>query len=170
MSVQDGRYVATKSALARRLGISYYTLVSSYWKRAGRPIDHSTGSAKYDVEAYRDWIATFRTAHNIGSVQPYEWNERERGLIEKNRIAAAREKFKLEVEMGEYVPRISVNKTIDTGNAIVRREMEKAFGSELPPRLEGLKAGEIRRILMSRLVEIYQHLPGQLIGNGANGH
>jgi hypothetical protein len=177
------------------LGISYRTLISDYWKLPGRPENHSEGSSKYDIKAYRDWIQSFKSAHNFGKGRriagdtnevsraeqsrsgppvTYEFNEREKALIEKNQISAKRERFKLEVEMAEYVPRVVANRVIDTGNRIVRTEMEKAFANELPPRLEGLKAHEIRRVLLTRLRQLTDHLPGHIqkvYGNGnGNGH
>jgi hypothetical protein len=149
-------------------------LVHNYWKKEGRPKDHSPGDRRYDVEAYREWVRAFKSAYNFGSrnsdpVQKYEFNEREKALIEKNQISAKRERFKLEVEMAEYVPRMVANRVIDTGNRIVRTEMEKAFANELPPRLEGLKAVEIRRVLLARLRQLTDHLPGHIqkvYGNG----
>jgi hypothetical protein len=177
--VLKGRYAPNKQILARKLCIAYRTLVTDYWKRPGRPENHSEGSSKYEVEAYRNWIRDFKSAHNFGSQQAdegakdlYPFNERERALIEKNQISAKREKFKLEVEMAEYVPRVVANRVIDTGNRIVRTEMEKAFANELPPRLEGLKAAEIRRVLLTRLRQLTDHLPGHIqkvYGTNGNG-
>ncbi len=162
--------------LAQRLGCSHWTLTRTYWPRPDRPKDHDQGSGRYDVEAYRKWIQAFKSAHNFGSRNSdpvtYEFNEREKALIEKNQISAKRERFKLEVEMAEYVPRVVANRVIDTGNRIVRTEMEKAFANELPPRLEGLKAHEIRRVLLTRLRQLTDHLPGHIqkvYGNG-NGN
>ena len=172
----NGKYVATKTALARRLAISHYRLHEN-WDRPGRPKDHDEGKARYDVAQYREWIKSWRSGHNFGTGHnadadakyKYPFNERERALIEKNQISAKRERFKLEVEMAEYVPRVVANRVIDTGNRIVRTEMEKAFANELPPRLEGLKAVEIRRVLLARLRQLTDHLPGHIqkvYGNG----
>src|SRR5262245_11342007 len=111
----QARYVGTKVELARRCGVTYYTL-SGYFKLPGHPRDHSPGSARHDVHAWREFIQTHRSAHNFGSGNnsdvPYTPNEREQALIEKNRIATQREKFRLGVEMAEYVPRVEVNRQI----------------------------------------------------------
>lgn len=121
----------------------------------------------------------WKSAHNFGTgrnadrgiLEKYPYNEREKALIEKNQISAKRERFKLEVEMAEYVPRVVANRVIDTGNRIVRSEMEKAFANELPPRLEGLKAVEIRRVLLTRLRQLTDHLPNHIQKvYGANGN
>ena len=168
------RYAHNKATLAKCLGISYRTLVSHYWDRKDRPQNHSEGTSKYDIEAYRKWIETFKFAYNFGSRESntviYEPNEREKALTEKNKASAAREKFKLEIEMGEYIPRISANRDVDTANAIVIRELYKAMEHELPPRLEMLKAAEIRKVLVTKINQIIAYLPQQFLkarnGNG----
>jgi len=94
---------------------------------------------------------------------PYTPNERERALIEKNRIATQREKFRLEVEMSEYISRQQACQQIESANAIVRRELHKALVMELPARLEMLKAAEIRKVTQAKYDEIVSHLPGLIL-------
>lgn len=168
--MRESRYTDTKQKLAVRCGISYRRLLSN-WDRPSRPKDHSQGSTRYDIVAYRNWIASWRSAHNFGSRNGefvYTPNERERALIEKNRIATQREKFRLEVEMAEYVPRVEANRQVEAGNFVVRRELHKALVIELPARLEMLKAAEIRKVTQTKYDEIVSHLPG-LILNALNG-
>lgn len=150
--------------LARRLGCSHWTLTRSYWGRPGRPKDHSPGDTRYDVDAYRTWVQSIKSAHNFGSRNAsdefvYKPNEREKALIEKNQISAKRERFKLEIEMAEYVPRREANNAIEIGNRIVLNELAKSFGSELPPRLEGLTSGAIRKVLMDKLRQLRNDVP-----------
>ena len=163
--VRESRYTDTKQKLAVRCGISYRRLLSN-WGRPSRPKDHSAGSTKYDVLAYREWIRSWRSAHNFGSRNGefvYTPNERERALIEKNKIATAREKFRLEVEMAAYIPRQQACQQIESANAIVRRELHKALVMELPARLEMLKAAEIRKVTQAKYDEIVSHLPGLIL-------
>ena len=94
---------------------------------------------------------------------PYTPNKRERALIEKNRIATQREKFRLEVEMSEYISRQQACQQIESANAIVRRELHKALVMELPARLEMLKAAEIRKVTQAKYDEIVSHLPGLIL-------
>lgn len=160
--------VPTKARLSRELGISYYTLVTKYWNRPGRPKDNSPGSARYNVQAYRDWISPMKSAHNFGTGHsngngsnghlPY--NEREQSIIEKNRIAAMAARFDLDVKMGEYVHRLQVNRDIDTANAIVKRELVKLMQHVLPPKLQGLSAAEMSKIAMDELNRVLKFLPG----------
>jgi hypothetical protein len=167
----QSRYVATKVELARRCGVTYYTL-TGYFKLPGHPRDHSPGSARYDVHPWREFIQAHRSAHNFGGAKngdvPYTPNERERALIEKNRIATQREKFRLEVEMAECISRQQACQQIESANAIVRRELQKALVMELPARLEMLKAAEIRKVTQAKYDEIVSHLPG-LILKALNG-
>lgn len=174
--MQGSKYVSTKELLARRIGISYFRLQTN-WDRPDRPKDHSSGRSRYDVAAYREWVAKWKSAHNFGSRNAddrnelgYPWNAREKALIEKNQVSAQRERFKLEVEMAEYVPRLVVNRVIDTGNRIIRNELEKAFQSELPPRLEGLSSVEIRRVLLAKLRQLTETLPAQMTQVYGNGN
>jgi hypothetical protein len=166
--VARARYVGTKVELARRCGISYYTL-SGYFKLPGHPRDHSPGSARHDVHEWREFIQAHRSAYNFGTGSngdvPYTPNERERALIEKTHIATQREKFRLEVEMSEYVPRVEANRQIEAANAVVRRELRKALEFELPPRVEMMEAPEVRKIMAQKFREITAHLPRLIIGS-----
>jgi len=173
--VVEPRYVATKEKLARAIGCRYQTLLDN-WNDPERPKDHASGKARYNVEAHRQWMNARKTAHNFGSRNAdksqlgYPWNAREKALIEKNQISARRERFKLEVEMAEYVPRLVANRAIDIGNRIIRTELSKAFLSELPPRLEGLTSAEIRRVLIAKLKQLTEELPGMLLAAHGNGN
>lgn len=160
-----GRYVATKAELAGRLGVSYWTL-NSYWERPGRPQDHAPGKARYEVSQYRDWIGGFKSAHNFGNKKnsnngngAYPVNEREKALIDKKHIEIERDKFKLDVERREYLKRAEINEAISKCNAVVRRELYKAFEYDLPPRVEGLSALHIKKMNRKRLDEVLRGLP-----------
>lgn len=168
-----GRYVATKAELAGRLGISGWTL-NSYWERQGRPQDHAPGKARYDISQYRDWIGSFKTAHNFGNKKnpasngngEYPVNERERALIDKKKIEIESAQFKLDVERGEYWKRTEVNEAVSKYNALVRRELYKAFEYDLPPRIEGMSAMDIKKALRKRLDEILRGLPKTFLAKG----
>jgi len=169
--VHESRYAATKTQLARRCGITYYRLLSN-WDRSGRPKDHSPGKNRYDVEKYRNWINGWKSAHNFGnghnSEFAYKLNPREQAYADRATAAAAREKFRLEVEMAEYVPRLSANNQIEAANTVVRRELRKALEFELPPRLVGMTAAQMRVVMIDKLKEILSHLPHKIMGS--NGY
>jgi hypothetical protein len=90
-------------------------------------------------------------------------NEREKAYAERAKIAAERERFRLEIEMAEYIPRIQANHQIEAANAVVRRELRKAMEFELPLRLEMLKAPEIRKVMSAKFRQIVAHLPGLIL-------
>ena len=157
--------------MARRLPCRYATLIE-YSKLPGWPKNHSSGKAKYDIEAIRQFINARKSAHNFGGKNGHNgvFNEREQALMERNKIAVQAARFNLEVKMAEYLPRIKVFRDIDTSDAILIRELKKAFENELPPKLEGLKAAQIRQVMVNKFAEVRRMLAGALLrAEGANG-
>jgi hypothetical protein len=115
------------------------------------------------VNLYRDWIQTWKKTKAGDPVSPL--NEKEQTLIEKKKIEIEREKLKLGIETRQFVSRDEVNERITTDYAIVRRELYKAFEHDLPPRVEGMSAMEIRKSNRKRLDEILRAMP-RLFSNG----
>jgi hypothetical protein len=143
--------------LARALGITGWTL-NSYWKRPGRPKDHADGKARYNIQEYRDWISDFKSAHNFGNGRNasdgWHASERDKAIIEKNRVATEAAIFKLQKDKGLLVPRSEVKRQADTSGELLKRELYKAAEHELPPRLEMLKASEIKKVLVGKINDI----------------
>jgi len=157
--VRQRRYAKNKIELAAAVGLSYRRLLD-YFRDPNHPADHSPGKARYDIKTWGRFIASRATAHNRGSKNgQYPISERGQLIIERNRIAIEREKIKLGVVMREYVARNEVNRAIATANAVVRGEIDRAISVELPPRLEGLSALEIKRILRRKFDTIFASLP-----------
>jgi hypothetical protein len=157
--VRQRRYAKNKIELAAAVGLSYRRLLD-YFRDPNHPEDHSPGKARYDIAAWSRFIASRATAHNRGSRNgQYPISEREQLIIQRNRIAIEREKFKLGVAKHEYLARDEVNRAIGTANAAVRREIDRAISVELPPRLEGLSAMEIKKILWQKFDAIFVSLP-----------
>jgi hypothetical protein len=156
--VSRGRYVATKVELARRCGITHRTLCR-YFNERGHPPDHSPGKARYDVEQWKGWIQGRKSAHNFGkNDNGYAPNEREKLLIEKKQIEIERERFKLDVERGKYELKSVITERILKNLGLFVRELDKSFKHELPPRLEGLSAGEIAKVCGRRLDELRERV------------
>jgi hypothetical protein len=157
--VRQRRYAKNKIELAAAVGLSYRRLLD-YFRDPNHPEDHSPGKARYDIKAWGRFIASRATAHNRGSQNgQYPISERAQLIIERDRIAIEREKFKLGVAKQEYLARDEVNRAIGTGNAVVRREIDRAISFELPLRLEGLSAIEIKKVLRQKFDEIFVSLP-----------
>jgi hypothetical protein len=174
--VRESRYASTKQELAKKLGISFWTLTRKYWERAGRPADNSSGSSKYDVRAYRKWISQFKSAHNFGTYNPdrdplqgYSLSPREKALIQKNELAAERERFNLDILHGKYEEKSVMAERVLTNVSTMFRELDKSFRHELPPRLAESSVGEIARILGAKLDEQRQQLYESFNDNGKNG-
>jgi hypothetical protein len=168
--VRQSRYAKNKTVLHQRLRISRPAL-DRLFRRPDHPIQvPGKGWDVAEWERYRDryfavWNQRLTNHSNGNGSSP---NAREQSIIERNRIATQREKFRLEVEMSEYVPRVEANRQIEASNYVVRRELHKALVMELPARLEMLKAAEIRKVIQAKYDEIVSHLPG-LILNALNG-
>jgi hypothetical protein len=61
--------------------------------------------------------------------------------------------------MRNYLPRDEVNRAITTANTVIRTEIDRAISVELPPRLEGLTALEIKKVLRRKFDAIFVSLP-----------
>jgi hypothetical protein len=86
-------------------------------------------------------------------------NDRERALTDYKKTQAERERFKLDVEKREFLPRTEVNDVMTTFFSIINRELHKAFEHELPPRLEGVSALEIKKLCRRKLDEVLRSFP-----------
>lgn len=153
----QGRYVGTKQQLAARLGIRYGTSCH-YFQSPGHPPNHSQGDLRYEVEAWQQWLQERRFKR--AGITAFDPTEREKSIIAKNRIVAAREQFDLDVKRGNYVSRLEANRAIDTGNAIVRREMEKLMKYVMPCKVQGLSPGQVSKLGMTELNKVLRFLPG----------
>jgi hypothetical protein len=158
---------------AARLIPCRYALLLERRRLPGFPPDHAlSGRDRYDIEAIRAFINATKSAHNFGLRSQkliIPLNEREQAYADRAKVAAEREKFKLDIEMGEYIPRVQANRQIESAHAVVRRELRKALEFELPPRVEMMKAPEIRKIMAAKFKEIVSHLPSQITGINGNG-
>jgi hypothetical protein len=162
--------VGALTQVARLIGCRYQTLLE-YRKYPGFPPDRSpSGRAKFDVGAIRAFVHAAKSAHNFGGFHKPVLNEREQAYADRAKLMAEREKFKLAIDMAEYVKRDQANRQIESANAVVRRELRKALEFELPPRVEMMRAPEIRKIMVQKLKDISAHLPNMIMSVNGNGH
>jgi hypothetical protein len=162
-------YASTKTELARRLGLRYATLCG-WFKAPDRPRNHSPGTTRYDVEAWRQWIGRRTKSHRLGNSgqgsngevsQPFALSEREKALTEKASIEAERSRFKLAIERGEYLERQGVCNAVEQAHSLVRRQLNKALLCELLPALEGLTSAQMRRPVRRVIDELSDNLVQQ---------
>jgi len=162
------KYAATKIRLAHELGIKYHTLCD-WFNEPDHPPNHSPGDTQYDIQAWREWIGRRTKGHwftgNRGSSgngqvmgQMFAASEREKALTAKAAVEAERATFKLAVERGEYLERQDVCNKVETVCSVVRRELNKRLLHEMPPRLEGLKASEMKRPMRGIVDQLADHL------------
>lgn len=169
------RYAKTKSELAKVLGVSLHTVLK-YSKATGRPENHAFGSARYDIEAWRQFIGQRKSAHNFGrnghstlppSERELSMMDKNKALAERARILIERDQFRLAVERGEYFAKDEVLRAFDLSHSTARREIDKAIETELPPKLQGRGAIEIRKILRRWRDNLYRMIPVKYATNGA---
>ena len=91
-----------------------------------------------------------------GSNGSHSTNPRDKAFIERQNILAEKEQFNLDVQRGRYWLKETARDQIAKVFGIQWRELEKSFVHELPPKLEGMSAGEIAKTLRRKLHEIME--------------
>jgi hypothetical protein len=94
-------------------------------------------------------------------------NARDAAFINRQNIEAEKAQFDLEVKRGRYELKTVVKEQVLTHVSALFRELDKAFKHELPPRIEGLSAGEIAKQCGRRLDDLRERLVEHF--EGANG-
>ena len=79
-------------------------------------------------------------------------------LFKRQNIAAEKEQFDLEVKRGKFELKTVVREQVLTHINTLFRELDKAFKHELPPRVEGLSAGDIAKLCGRRLDGLRERL------------
>jgi hypothetical protein len=152
------RYARNKTELARLVGMSRVSL-QRYFDLPDHPRPRS--DSQLPVDAWIAFVAQHRTQPSYGRNgvgAKYEPSERERALTQRASAEAARAQFRLSVEKGQYLPVTDICYQVETAHSAVRRELSKALLHEMPPRLEGLKAAEMKRPLRKMIDALSDHL------------
>jgi hypothetical protein len=163
--VRRSPFAKNKSELALRISVSRPTL-SKLFKLSDHPENHGESANKYDVEKWRAFASEQLSAHNRGNARNQgngsnghlPVNERDASVIEKNRVSAERDRFRLSKEKGECLLVVEVTKALDTKLGVVVRELYKAFEQEMPAKLEGMSALEIKKALSRKLESVFRDL------------
>lgn len=157
---KQGANEPNKAATCRRLKMTRARF-DAMLKLPGCPARNANGS--YPIAPLEKFRAETKAVWNVREpktqVSTSIPSAREASIIRKNDIAAANATFDLETKMRENWPRKEVNRHIERANGIVAREIDRAIELELPPRLEGLSAIEIKKVLRKRFSEIYAKMP-----------
>jgi hypothetical protein len=94
-------------------------------------------------------------------------NARDAAFINKQNIEAEKAQFDLEVKRGRYELKTLIKEQVLTHVGTLFRELDKAFKHELPPRVQGLSAGEIAKLNGRRLDDLRERLVKNF--EGTNG-
>jgi hypothetical protein len=116
-----------------------------------RGCDAFTGS-RVDAAKIRSWLAKHGSELE-SSISPVQ-----AAILQRIQLQCQRLEFDLAIERGEYLPRADVINEINAANGTVMREIRRALECDLPPRLEGLCAIEIKRVLRRKFDSIFEHL------------
>jgi hypothetical protein len=155
------RYARNKTELARLVGMSRVSL-QRYFDLPDHPRPRS--DSQLPVDAWIAFIAQHRTqprygGNGFGSIgSKYKPSPREVALTEKASAEASRAQFRLSVEKGQYLPVTDICYQVETAHSAVRRELSKKLLHELPPRLEGLHAAEMKGPLRKMIDALSDHL------------
>jgi hypothetical protein len=160
-------YAKNKIELARAVGLSRKGL-ERFFKMPDHPI--AKGDGRHPVEEWREFVGERRSRlkANGSNGTTYGPNERERAMISKAEADAERTRFKLSVEQGKFLPRQDVLHQVEQANALVKRELNKALISELPPKLAScLSPSEMRKPLRRLAGDLCEQLSSQLMSLAA---
>src|SRR5262249_4243397 len=109
-----------------------------------------------------------------GEVRPqFALSEREKALTARANVEAERSKFKLAIEKGEFLPAHDVCFQVETAHSAVRRELSKKLLHEIPARLEGLNAPEMK-LPLSNVIDalsdaLWNQFTALAVGAGGGG-
>jgi hypothetical protein len=165
--VRTSKYAKNKQVLAARIGISRPALVRLFERGDYPPItNHGWDVAQWQRYADHN-IATWNRRSKRNGSNGSNVNERDQALLKKKQIEIERETFKLDVERGKYELKTVVREQVLTHVNTLFRELDKAFKHELPPRVEGLSAGDVAKLCGRRLDDLRARLVKSF--EGTNG-
>jgi hypothetical protein len=148
-------YAKNKKELARLIGISHTSLLRLF-QRSDHP-ENVLGKGWLIEQWHRYAHANIRYEKQRKSIvnntiaSP---NLRDEAYIARQEVAAERERFELDVKRGRYELKTAMIERVMTNFGFFVRELEKALRHELPPRLEGLSAGQIAKLLGQKLDDL----------------
>jgi hypothetical protein len=165
-------FARNKLELARLLRLSRRGL-DRFFLLPDHPESRSDG--RLPVEEWRAFVVARRSQpphygnNGNGGARKYEPTEREQALTMRASAEAARAQFRLSVEKGQYLPVTDICYQVETAHSAVRRELSKKLLHELPPKLEGLVAAEMKRPLRKLIEELSDNLVQQFKGYAVAG-
>jgi hypothetical protein len=110
-----------------------------------------TGS-RVDGAKIRRWLAKH------GSELESSMSPVQAAILQRIQLQCQRLELDLAIERREFLRRTDVINEIKAANGTVMREISRALECDLPPRLEGLSAIEIKKVLRRKFDSIFEHL------------
>lgn len=168
--MRTSRYAKNKHVLAARIGISRPAL-KRLFERGDYPKITNNGWVVDQWQKYADENISYWNRRDPQKRNGHvATNPRDAAFIKRQLLAAEKEQFDLDVKREKYCLKSETTDRIMKNFGLLVREGDKAFMHELPPRLEGLAAGEIAKVLGRRWSDIREKVARSLESNGSNGH
>ena len=163
-------YAKNKKDLARILGINHGTLLRLF-ERSDRP-ELVLGKG-WLIEQWQRYVKAnlhYEKQRTIANDRNGKANAnlRDEAYIKRQELAADNLAFDLAVKRDKYTPKEETQKKVMTYFGMLVREGDKAFKHELPPRLEGMKAIEMAKVMGKRWDDIIERVAKSL--ESKNGH
>lgn len=162
------RFARNKRELAALINIGPQALKNLFARNDYPPQVPGQG---YDIaqwQRYADNNIAYWKKQNPSPTIASRANLRDEAYIRRQEVEREKLQYDLDVKRGKYSPKVETQQQVMTCFGLLVREGDKAFLHELPPRLEGLSAGDIAKLLGKRWQEIRDRVATSL--EGKNGH
>lgn len=108
-----------------------------------------------------DWLAFIKEQCEQGGIRtPETWKDADYYELKNREVWLKCEKLQvaLEKERGDLVPVSDVQTEIVRCGTHIRNTLRQKFENDLPPRLVGMEAGEIQKVMRDSLDEVLKEL------------
>ena len=143
--------LVTTTRLAELFGLNRKTVAQ--WRKEGLDVPEKV-DGKEPLDAWREWFAAHPEA---GHWHMKPRADRETLLCEKLQIDIAISKIKLDTESGRVVEKSEVKEQMAALGSVMKTMLKK-IANDLPPRIEGMSAAEIKAELdeeINRMIDRY---------------
>lgn len=136
--------LVTTTRLAQMFGINRKTIAQ--WRKEGLDVPEKVDGQE-PLQAWREWFACHPESGH-GNAKPRA--DRETLLCEKLEVEIAIKRIELEVESGKVVEKAKVRESMAALGSVIKTMLKK-IANDLPPRIEGMQAAQIKVELESEI-------------------
>jgi len=148
-------YAKNKKELARIIGISQPALLRLFQRDDHPELVLGNGWLIEQWDRYaKANIRYDKQRTRIASDTRSTPNVRDEAFIKRQEVATEKEQFELDIKREKYALKSDMTERVMTNFGFFIRELDKALRHEMPPRLEGLTAGQINKMLGNKLDDL----------------